>query len=408
MQEQNSLVTEQTFASPAPRWAAQVTLILSFAGLIGLGLIASRLGISWPTMRASFGMPLDAISIVLIAQLIGAVAVSAGSGRLTARLNIGVLLAWSCGITAVALLGTGLTPSWELLVALSLLTGIGAGMIEASLNTYAAMHFSLRSMNWLHACFGIGATLGLAIMTAVVASSFGWRVGFVIIGLIELLLAICFGVSQRYWQRPASADPRPSHRHDTRISETLRLPVMWLAIAIFALSSGMLASVGQWFYSILTEQRGVSVALAGSWISIMWASLTIGRIVFGFVVQHVAATQILRVCMAGIVLSAILFWLNLTPWLNFVSIVLLGFTMAPQFPLLTSATPQYVGQRHAANGVGLQVAAASLGGVLLTSLLGILAQSLGLGIIAPALVVAALLMVVFFELLARHIPRSAA
>jgi len=49
------------------------------------------------------------------------------------------------------------------------------------------------------------------------------------------------------------------------------------------------------------------------------------------------------------------------------------------------------------------VAAAGLGGVLVTSLVGVLAQAFGLGMIAPALVVSAVIMVLLFELLARHI-----
>jgi len=96
----------------APRWIEELPLVLAFAGFMGLGLVGSRLGVTWPTMRATFGMPLDAISSLLIAQLIGSVVVSASSGQLTARLNIGVMAAWSCGIIAVALLGAGVTSSW--------------------------------------------------------------------------------------------------------------------------------------------------------------------------------------------------------------------------------------------------------------------------------------------------------
>jgi len=323
-------------------------------------------------------------------------------------LNIGVMSAWSCGITAVALLGSGATPSWGWLVVLSLLTGIGTGMIEASLNTYAAKHFSPQAMNWLHACFGIGATLGLAIMTAVVASSFGWRIGFIIVGILELLLALCFGITHSHWQS-SSVTQTPSLRERSMpLSETLRLPVAWLSILLFVVFSGAQASAGQWFYSLMTEQRGVSAALAGTWVSLFWASLTVGRIVFGFIVQRVAPMQILRASMGGVLLSTLLFWLNLTPWGSFASIALLVLAMAPQFPLLTSATPRCMGKQHAANGVGLQVAAAGLGGVLITSLLGILAQAFGLGVIAPALVVAAVIMVWLFELLAPYITRSSA
>ncbi len=410
MHEQKPAVgLQQSGSTPqiAPsNWFVHTPLILAYAGFIGLGLVSSRTGVTWPAMQVTFGLPIDAISSMLIAQLVGSIVVSASSGRLTAWLNIGVMSAWSCGIIAFALLGSGVAPVWELLVFLSILTGLGSGAIESSLNTYAATHFSARSMNWLHACFGIGATLGPALMTALLASNFGWRTGFIVIGVIELLLAICFALTRKYWQSASPTIASAPRQQRVPLAETLRLPTAWLGILLFIAFTGTQASGGQWFYSLLTEQRGVSPTLAGTWVSLYWASLTVGRIVFGFVVQRFAPIQVLRLCVLGSLFSTSLLWLNLTPWMSLASIVLLGFAMAPLFPLLTSATPRYLGQQHAANGVGLQVAAAGLGGVLVTSLIGVLAQAFGLNVIAPALVVGAAMMVGLFELLVRSMANT--
>ena len=80
----------------------------------------------------------------------------------------------------------------------------------------------------------------------------------------------------------------------------------------------------------------------------------------------------------------------------------MGLALAPQFPLLISATPGYLGPRHSANGVGLQVAAASLGGALLPGLFGLLARASGLEVLGPFLLVVVLAMAALFELLARR------
>jgi fucose permease len=117
------------------------------------------------------------------------------------------------------------------------------------------------------------------------------------------------------------------------------------------------------------------------------------------VVQRVSPTTLLRWCMVGAVLSALLIWVNAAPWLAFAGIALMGLSLAPQFPLLISATPDYLGAAHAANGVGLQVAAASLGGAVLPSLIGVLAAAYSLEVLGPFLLVTALLMSGLFELL---------
>jgi hypothetical protein len=53
--------------------------------------------------------------------------------------------------------------------------GLGSGAIDSGLNGYAARHFSVRHNNWLHGCWGIGASAGPALMTAAIARGHGYR-----------------------------------------------------------------------------------------------------------------------------------------------------------------------------------------------------------------------------------------
>jgi len=391
--------TETSAAWPA-RHTGLLVLLLAYAGFIGLGLSNSLMGVAWPSVRDTFGQPQDALGVYLIGNTIGYMLASAFSGRLLARLGAGTMLALSGSLVGVSLLAAGSAPSWPALVALGFAAGLSGGAIDGGLNGYAAAHFSPRAMNWLHACFGIGATFGPAIMTAVLAGGLSWRVGFWIVAGLQLALALCFGLTRRLWSDPA---PRSSGAEPVRgaaLAATLRLPITWLGITLFFAYTGAEIATGQWVYSLLTEERGVSTTLAGTWVSLYWASLTLGRILFGFVVQRISPTTLLRWCMAGALLSALLIWLNLAPWPTFAGIALMGLCLAPQFPLLISATPEYLGAAHGANGVGLQVAAASLGGAALPSLIGVLAAWYNtLEVLGPFLFVTTLLMTALFELL---------
>src|SRR3954451_235323 len=392
-------IMSNTVSSRAPRRAGLLILLLAYAGFVALGLSNSLMGVAWPSMRTTFGLPLDALGVLLIGNTTGYMIASAVSGRLMALMNVGTLLAVGCGLAAAALLSTGAAPSWPMLVVLGFAAGLSGGAIDGSLNAYAAAHFSPRAMNWLHACFGIGATLGPAIMTGVIVYGLSWRVGYVIVGALQLALALCFAFTRQSWRDPAPNATDPAPVHGAALAATLRLPMTWLGIALFFAYTGAEVATGQWVYSLLTEARGVSAALAGTWVSLYWASLTLGRILFGFVVQRVSPTTLLRWCMLGAVLSALLIWVNGAPWLAFAGIALMGLSLAPQFPLLISATPDYLGAAHAANGVGLQVAAASLGGAVIPSLIGLLAAAYSLEVLGPFLLVTALLMAGLFELL---------
>jgi fucose permease len=386
-------------SSRAPRRAGLLILLLAYAGFIALGLSNSVTGVAWPSIRNTFGLPLDALGVLLVGNTIGYMLASAVSGRMMALLNVGTLLAGGCGLAATAMLATAGAPSWPVLVLLGFASGLSGGAIDGSLNAYAAAHFSPRAMNWLHACFGIGATLGPAIMTGVIVYGLSWRIGYLVVGAVQLALALCFIFTRQLWrdQAPSAADPQPVR--GAALLSTLRLPMTWLGTALFFAYTGAEIATGQWVYSLLTEARGVPAALAGTWVSLYWASLTFGRILFGFVVQRVSPTTLLRWCMIGAVLSALMIWVNGAPWLAFAGIALMGLSLAPQFPLLISATPDYLGAAHAANGVGLQVAAASLGGAALPSLIGVLAAASGLEVLGPFLLAVSLLMAGLFELL---------
>ena len=92
------------------------------------------------------------------------------SGRILRVLPIGSVLALSTAAAATALLGYALTPVWPVMVALGFLAGLGGGAIDAGLNAYGASHFSARTLNWLHAFFGLGTTAGPLIVTAVLGA----------------------------------------------------------------------------------------------------------------------------------------------------------------------------------------------------------------------------------------------
>jgi fucose permease len=152
----------------------KLLLVLSFVGFIALGLPDAVIGVVWPALRAHFGLHQDALGPLFITVTVGSVMASTASGAILSRLGIGELLAFSCALTAVALFGYTIAPSWIVLVSLGLLTGFGAGAIDAAINTHAATRYSARLVNVLHAFYGVGAAAGPALMTTVLTTVAAW------------------------------------------------------------------------------------------------------------------------------------------------------------------------------------------------------------------------------------------
>ena len=175
------------------------------------------------------------------------------------------------------------------------------------------------------------------------------------------------------------------------MSATLRLPMVWLGILLFLLYTGVESTAGQWTYTWFTESRAASAYLAGTMTSAFWAMLTVGRVVFGAGAARIGVERLLRLSMMGTVLAAALLLVRSLP-IGFVAIGLMGLSLAAIFPTLTSDAPNRVGARHAANTIGIQTGAASVGFAVLPGLAGVLAERAGLESLGPFLVVSALLM----------------
>ena len=111
---------------------------LSFIAFISLGLPDGLLGVAWPGIRGHFNLSVDAIGLLLIFGTGGYTLSSFFSGVLVRKLGIGGLLSISCGATAATLLIYAVTPVWWLFVISATLGGLGAGAIDAGINTYVA------------------------------------------------------------------------------------------------------------------------------------------------------------------------------------------------------------------------------------------------------------------------------
>ena len=360
-------------------------VFLAYVAFIALGMPDGLLGVAWPSIRTSFSIPLDAIGMLLTASVAGYMTSSFFSGPLITRLGVGRVLATSCAMTGVALIGYTLVPFWWMMVLLGILAGLGAGAIDAGLNTYVAAHFGEGLMQWLHASYGIGVTLGPIIMTIALTTQDSWQLGYRVVGGFQLALAACFVATLPMWNQKdafaGSDEPKRLTDYKTAMGETLRQPRVWLSASLFFLYCGAEVSFGTWTYSLLIESRGITPAVAGLWAGSYWATFTVGRIVAGLYAKRVGVNLMVLGGLVGAFCGTVLLAWNPSQSANLLAVALIGFSIAPIFPALMSGTSQRVGAHFAANTIGLQMAATGLGTAAIASLMGILARQVSLEII---------------------------
>ena len=393
--------------SNSPRRQNTLLLILSYIGFISLGLPDTVTGIAWPAVRETFALPQSGLGWISVAFGMGYFLSSFFSGELTHALGIGTLLAMSTLLVALALFGNSLSPAWLVFVSCGALWGLGSGAIDAGLNTFAARHFSARHINWLHACYSLGATIGPLLMTAALAQAGSWRLGYSLVGGIVFALAIAFLLTARKWNDPARADSAAAHEAAT-MRQALRHPLVWLQVALFFLYTGLEFLIGHWCFTLLTESRGYSHQSAGLITSGYFGAILCGRIVLGAIVDRFGVDRLVRCSLAASLCGAILFAATPASSFSIVGLAILGLGLAPVFPCLMSRTPARLGQHTAAHAVGFQVGAATIGAALMPAIGGLLAERTSLEAIAVlSMVLAAILAGLHEGLLAIGSPRLA-
>ncbi|BDG05463.1 MFS transporter [Anaeromyxobacter oryzae] len=381
------------------RRPAAALLALAYAAFVSLGLPDTVIGVAWPSLRATFGRSQAELGLALAATIAGYSVSGALAGRLVAAVGVGGLLAGSSGLVALGLAGEALAPAWLAFLGMGTLVGLGSGAIDAALNGYAARHFPVRHLNWMHAAYSLGATAGPLAMTAVLARGAPWRAGYALLSAALGAMALAFLSTRGRWGGPAAAagggEPAPA---PVRTRDALRRGRVWLQIGIFFVYTGLEAGAGQWCFTVLREARGLDVERAGAWTAAYWGSIAAGRIALGFVVERVGPDRLLRLATAGAVAGSAAFAAS-AGLAGRLGLVLLGASLAPVYPTLMARTPDRLGHDTTPHAVGFQVTAATLAAAALPGALGVLAARAGVGAIAPAVLFVALALTVLHEVL---------
>lgn len=387
-------------------------LTLAYIAFLMLGLPTGLLGVAWPTMRADFALPLDAMGLLLISSTVGYSLASFFIARLIKRFGIGSLLIFSSLASAVALFGYPLAPAWSVIVGIGALAGFGSGVLDAGVNTYLAAEYQESEMQWLHAFFGIGATLSPIIMTASLSQFVSWRPGYIFVGALMVMMGGAFRLTYSAWKAPqpgSASEAVPASEaagpglmdYQTSLWKSLLQPQTWVGILLFLLYTGAELTLGNWTYTLFTEGRGISPQIAGIWAGGFWATFTVGRILGGLFVHRVRLNTLMISAMSLALVGAVLFWWNPLPLVGVLGVFVAGFAMAPIFAGLISSTRQRVGEHHAANTIGIQISAAGLGGAVLPALAGFLARRISLEAIPVMLAVSLLGMLILYVLSTR-------
>ena len=377
-------------------------LAIIYAAFISLGLPDALLGAAWPSIHTELSVPVSYGGIISMIISMGTIISSLKSDDLTRKLGTGKVTAVSVAITAAALWGFSVSRTFGMLCVIALPYGLGAGAVDAALNNYVALHYKARHMSWLHCFWGIGASLGPYIMGACLTGGFGWNSGYRVISILQIALTAVLFITLSMWKSMGGEEEKEGTEIQALgLRGLIKMPGAKAALAAFFCYCGLEQTAGLWAASYMVLERGVTAREAARWASLFYLGITVGRLICGFVTMKLDDKSMVRlgqaVAAGGILLLALPMGQNLTG----IGLVMVGMGCAPIYPALLHETPVNFGAENSQAIMGMQMACAYVGTMVMPSLLGMISGWTGIWIYPCYLLVIVAVMTIMAERLNR-------
>ena len=380
----------------------QLLLPIIYLAFISLGLPDSLLGSAWPSMYPLLGVPVSHAGILSMIISFGTIVSSLNSDRLTRALGAGRVTAISVGMTAAALFGFSVSTQFWMLCLWAVPYGLGAGSVDAALNNYVALHYESRHMSWLHCMWGIGTMVSPMVMGRVLAGGGPWTAGYRYIALFQIALTAVLFLSLPLWQkRTGEAAEDGTAPQALSLGQVFRLPGAKEVMLCFFCYCALETTAGLWASSYLTLTRGVAADTAASFASLFYIGITAGRAACGFLTLKLSDTQMIRLGQGVLAVGVAALLVPGPQLLALAGLVLVGVGCAPIYPSIIHATPDHFGADRSQAVIGIQMASAYVGNLVMPPLFGLLANNITPALFPFYLLALLVLMVFMHEQLVR-------
>jgi fucose permease len=351
-------------------------LIIIYMAFISLGLPDSLLGSAWPVMQTNLSVSLSSAGLIFMIVSGGTIISSLFSGRLIKKFGTGKVTFVSVTMTAVALFGFSVSPKFIWLCIMAIPLGLGGGSVDAALNNFVALHYKAKHMSWLHCFWGIGATLGPVIMSLFISKNNEWRKGYFTISMIQFCLVFVLFVSLSLWKVIGKEHDETDEKEEKNTGNTsaLRIPGVKLALVSFVFYCATESTAGLWGSSYLVDYKGLTAGEAARCISLFYAGITVGRLLSGFLTMKLNNRILIRLGQVICIIGAICLLLPLPVYFSIMGLILVGLGCAPIYPCMLHETPNRFGKMASQSIMGLQMAFAYMGSMIMPPILGFIAS----------------------------------
>ena len=349
---------------------------------LGLGAVVMQFrGAMLPNFQAEFGVSESLLGLVSPAGTIGFTVVALTTGMVAGRIDIRKFIQVGALLTAITTFLIGLAPLYSLFLAAIILRGMAGGMpggLTRPILGHLYPESKGRIFNIHEAVWAFGAACGPLVANLVLHFA-SWRFGYYLLGIgfipVFLLMFYTSDFPAEIEEEPLTFD---------QFSEIIRHPVVIaVGVALF-LNVGVEGGFFTWLPYYLSQTMPQSVAnyaltgFIGAYVP--------GRLLNSYLSERFSyTTLILFAAVIITVLLGVAFFLVGGYW-QIAAIVGIGFFISTVFPNLFSLAARTYPQ-HSGPINGLVMTFDPLGISIFPLIMGVIADSFGVGVAMKSLIV---------------------
>lgn len=350
-------------------------LMIVYMAFIGIGFPNTIFGAAWPAIYEDLHLALSDGNYVNI--LVSGCTALAGffSARLVNKYGTAkVTFAGSC-LIGISLLGFSVSGNLLCLCLCAIPLGLTTGVLDAALNNYVASHYKPMFTNLLHCAFGVGASLSLYVMSAMLERS-DWNAGYRKVAMVQFVISALVLAILPAWKKLERNAEKEAEQEETvtlSLREMFGMPMVRL-IWMICLATNVIEGVcSGWGSTYLVLSRGFTAEDAAMVVSAFTIGMTIGRFGSGLMAAKMSGWSIVYIG-SGVTLISLFMLLIPSPMCLIAGFFLVGLGNGPIYPTMIQLTPIHFGRKFSGSIIGAQVGFTYFGFMAGPAIFGYMAQ----------------------------------
>ena len=227
--------------------------------------------------------------------------------------------------------------------------------------------------------WGVGASISPYIMSFSLAKLENWNYGYLIVSIIQAVLSVIIFISIPLWKKGSDKEEKKEEKTQAKplpFKEIFKTKGAIACFLTFFCYCALELTTSLWASTYLVERWQITPEIAAGFASMFYLGITLGRLINGFFAIKFSDKFLIR---TGFIIIAVGTGLMFIPWHSafaLVGLVIAGFGCAPIYPCIIHMTPTIFGREKSQSMIGVQMAFAYTGFLIVPPLFGVIAEKI--------------------------------